>query len=92
MLPICLDVGTNNLSLQQDKDYVGLRTSRIQGEEYFDFMDEFMQAVFDRWPQVVVQFEDFESSKAVPLLNMYRNKYRCFNDDIQVITMIDFVA
>ena len=85
-------MGTNNLSLQQDKDYVGLRTSRIQGEEYFDFMDEFMQAVFDRWPQVVVQFEDFESSKAVPLLNMYRDKYRCFNDDIQVAMVFDIHA
>mmetsp|Transcript_24173 Transcript_24173/g.33150 ORF Transcript_24173/g.33150 Transcript_24173/m.33150 type:complete len:597 (+) Transcript_24173:1755-3545(+) len=83
VLPVCLDVGTNNLSLQQHKDYVGLRRNRIQGEEYFAFMDEFMQAVFDRWPQVVVQFEDFESSKAVPLLELYRHKYRCFNDDIQ---------
>lgn len=42
-----------------------------------------MQAVFDRWPQVAVQFEDFESSKAGPLLDSYRHKYRCFNDDIQ---------
>ena len=42
-----------------------------------------MQAVFARWPNVIVQFEDFESSKAVPLLDRYRNKYRMFNDDIQ---------
>ena len=46
-------------------------------------VDEFMTAVFDRWPNTVVQFEDFESSKAMPLLEKYRHKFRCFNDDIQ---------
>ena len=46
-------------------------------------IDEFMVAVFGRWPNVVVQFEDFETSKAVPLLAKYKDKYRCFNDDIQ---------
>ena len=56
---------------------------RLEGDEYYDMVDEFMQAVFDRWPHVVVQFEDFESSKAAPLLQKYRHRYRCFNDDIQ---------
>ena len=46
-------------------------------------IEEFMVAVFSRWPNVVVQFEDFETSKAVPILAKYRDKYRCFNDDIQ---------
>ena len=45
----------------------------------------FLTKVFSRWPDVVVQFEDFESVKAVPLLEKYRDKYRCFNDDIQVL-------
>lgn len=45
----------------------------------------FLKKVFSRWPDVVVQFEDFESVKAVPLLEKYRDKYRCFNDDIQVL-------
>jgi len=83
VLPITLDVGTNNEALLKDKNYVGLQTKRIQGEEYFEFLDEFMSAVFARWPGVVVQFEDFETTKAVPLLAKYRDKYRCFNDDIQ---------
>jgi hypothetical protein len=61
----------------------GVPMPRLEGDEYYDMVDEFMQAVFDRWPHVVVQFEDFESSKAAPLLQKYRHRYRCFNDDIQ---------
>lgn len=83
VLPVALDVGTNNQNLLNDPDYVGVRRPRIQGEEYFEMIDEFMAAVTSRWPHVIIQFEDFETSKAVPLLAKYRNKYRCFNDDIQ---------
>ena len=83
VLPVTLDVGTNNEALLNDDNYVGIPKRRLDGEEYFSLVDEFMEAVFDRWPNVVVQFEDFESSKAAPLLAKYRSKYRCFNDDIQ---------
>eukprot|EP00981_Chlorochromonas_danica_P009702 scaffold2799_cov159-Ochromonas_danica.AAC.19 len=83
VLPVTLDVGTNNEALLKDPFYVGTQRPRLQGDEYFDFIDEFMQAVFHRWPNVVVQFEDFETTKAVPLLAKYRDRYRCFNDDIQ---------
>lgn len=65
------------------------------GDDYFDFIDEFMQAVYNRWPNVVVQFEDFETSKAVPILEKYRNQYLCFNDDIQgtgCVTLAGIVA
>lgn len=58
-------------------------STRGTGAEYYSVVDEFMHAVFHRWPNVVVQFEDFESSKAVPLLARYRHRYRTFNDDIQ---------
>lgn len=78
-----LDVGTNNEELLADPEYVGLPEKRLEGDAYFDFVDEFMDAVFDRWPNVVVQFEDFETPKALPLLSKYRDTYRCFNDDIQ---------
>lgn len=83
VLPVQLDVGTDNEALRNDPNYIGCNVPRLQGEEYFDMLDEFMSAVYARWPGVVVQFEDFETSKAVPLLEKYREKYRCFNDDIQ---------
>jgi malate dehydrogenase (oxaloacetate-decarboxylating)(NADP+) len=83
VLPVVLDVGTNNQKLLADPGYLGVPEPRLEGEEYFDMLDEFMQAVFGRWPNVVVQFEDFATPKAVSLLAKYRHQYRCFNDDIQ---------
>jgi malate dehydrogenase (oxaloacetate-decarboxylating)(NADP+) len=83
VLPVMLDVGTNNETILKDPNYIGMRHRRLEGDEYYDMVDEFMTAVFHRWPNVCVQFEDFETSKAVPLLAKYRNKFRCFNDDMQ---------
>lgn len=83
VLPVVLDVGTNNKELLHDPNYIGVRHNRLHGPEYFDMCDEFMAAVFERWPDVVVQFEDFETPKAIALLSRYREKYRVFNDDIQ---------
>ena len=83
VLPVTLDVGTNNERLLADDDYLGVRARRLEGDAYFDMVDEFMHAVYLRWPDVVVQFEDFETPKAVPLLAKYRDTHRCFNDDIQ---------
>jgi len=83
VLPVTLDFGSNNKKLLDDPDYLGIRETRMGGPEYFEMCDEFMQAVFARWPNVVVQFEDFETTKCVPLLERYRDKFRMFNDDIQ---------
>jgi malate dehydrogenase (oxaloacetate-decarboxylating)(NADP+) len=83
VLPVMLDVGTNNQSLLDDPDYIGLREKRLEGPEYVDLVDEFIHAAFQRWPGVVVQFEDFETKKAVPMLERYRDRFRVFNDDIQ---------
>jgi len=82
-LPVTLDVGTNNQELLDDPMYMGWRHKRVQGEEYFDFVDEFIRQVTKRWPSVLVQFEDFAQGNATPLLKKYINKIRCFNDDIQ---------
>lgn len=82
-LPIVLDVGTNNSHLLADPMYMGWRNPRITGEEYNEFVDLFIQAVKRRWPEVLLQFEDFAQTNATPLLNKYRHQLCCFNDDIQ---------
>ena len=82
-LPIMLDVGTNNQSLLDDSHYMGWHHPRIEQDQYDEFLDLFIQAVKRRWPQVLLQFEDFNQTNALPLLNRYRNEVCCFNDDIQ---------
>ncbi|MCB5306772.1 NAD-dependent malic enzyme [Yersinia massiliensis] len=82
-LPVVLDVGTNNPQRLNDPLYMGWRHPRISGDEYYAFVDEFIQAVKRRWPNVLLQFEDFAQNNATPLLNRYRDELCCFNDDIQ---------
>ncbi|CAK7202324.1 hypothetical protein SEUCBS139899_005046 [Sporothrix eucalyptigena] len=82
-LPIVLDCGTANENNLKDPLYLGIRAKRVPVTEQQEFMDEFMEACAEVFPNMVVQFEDFESEKAFKYLDRYRNKYRCFNDDIQ---------
>ena len=72
VLPVVLDVGTDNEELLNGKFYLGVQKKRLRGKEYFDLVEEFMNAVRYRWPNVLVQFEDFDSSVAQPLLDKYR--------------------
>ncbi|CAN0875686.1 NAD-dependent malic enzyme 1, mitochondrial [Linum grandiflorum] len=83
VLPIMIDVGTNNEKLLGDPWYLGLQERRLDGDEYVSIIDELMEAIFTRWPKVIVQFEGFQSKWALELLQRYRNVYRMFNDDIQ---------
>ena len=82
-LPITLDVGCNNEKLVNDPMYMGKRTGRISGEAYFDFVEKFIESVVSLWPNVLLQFEDFAQPTAMPLLQHYRDRLCCFNDDIQ---------
>lgn len=82
-LPVVLDSGTANETNIKDPFYLGLRHKRVSMAEQQDFMDEFLEAAKDVFPDMVVQFEDFDSEKAFNYLDRYRNKYRCFNDDVQ---------
>lgn len=82
-LPIVLDVGTNNDQLLKDPLYMGWRHPRVTGSEYESFVDAFIKAVKRRWPNVLLQFEDFAQHNALPILKKYRKELCCFNDDIQ---------
>lgn len=82
-LPVMLDVGTNNEKLLNDPMYMGLRHKRVGQDDYNEFVELFIKAVKRRWPDAILQFEDFAQPNAMPLLQRYREQICCFNDDIQ---------
>ena len=82
-LPVTLDVGTNNEELRNDVLYLGYPRRRLEGKAYFDLVEEFVKAVQSRYPDALIQFEDFLTPNAYALLNKYRERVLCFNDDIQ---------
>jgi malate dehydrogenase (oxaloacetate-decarboxylating) len=82
-LPILLDVGTDNEALLNDPIYIGWQHHRVRGQEYDDFIDAFVAAVQRRWPNILLQWEDFAGTNAARLLTRYRDQLCTFNDDIQ---------
>jgi len=82
-LPIVLDVGTNNIERLKDPEYLGWRHERITGQAYFDFVEQFVQAVKHEFPNTCLQWEDFATPHARPILERYRDQLLTFNDDIQ---------
>ena len=82
-LPVLLDVGTDNAELLDDPVYLGWRHRRIGGADYDDFIDRFVRAVRAELPDVLLQWEDFATMHALPILERYRDQLLTFNDDIQ---------
>jgi malate dehydrogenase (oxaloacetate-decarboxylating)(NADP+) len=83
LLPMYLDAGTNNQQYLNDPLYLGLRRPRPSSEELYPFVDEFVEAVQEVFPNCCIHFEDWTGSDAVHLLARYRDKVCCYNDDIQ---------
>ncbi len=82
-LPVVLDVGTNRESLRNDPLYLGMRQARLNGPDYDALVEEFVMAAQAVFPGVLIQFEDFANHHAFALLERYRRRVPCFNDDIQ---------
>ncbi|WP_027695127.1 NAD-dependent malic enzyme [Vibrio litoralis] len=82
-LPIVIDVGTNNSKLLSDPLYMGWRHPRLSTAQYDHFIDDCLKALHKRWPKALIQFEDFAQANAMPILQRYKDKLCCFNDDIQ---------
>lgn len=82
-LGVMLDVGTNNESLLSSPEYLGYRSRRIEGHDYDEFMARFVAAVKNRWPNVLLQWEDFASKNSSRLLARHRDEILSFNDDIE---------
>ena len=82
-LPVLLDVGTNNTALLEDPLYIGYPRRRLAGRPYFALVDEFVRVVQKKYPNALIQFEDFLTPDAFTLLDAYRDRVLCFNDDIQ---------
>lgn len=83
VLPVVLDVGTNNQKLLDSPVYLGNQHKRVRGDQYFDFVDQFVQTTKGLFPDVYLHWEDFGRSNAAKILNEYKDKMVTFNDDIQ---------
>jgi malate dehydrogenase (oxaloacetate-decarboxylating) len=83
VIPVSLDVGTNNEGLLNDPLYVGNRHARVRGAAYDKFIDKYLETVSRLFPGALLHFEDFGADNARRILVTYRDTYRIFNDDMQ---------
>jgi len=82
-LAVDLDVGTDREDLREDSGYLGVREKRLTGDAYYKVLDQFVDAVQERWPKAIIQWEDFAKDVAFAVLKRYQDKLPSFNDDIQ---------
>lgn len=78
-----MDMGTDNEWLLKDEFYLGTRRKRVRGKEFWEFAEKSLNEISKKWPYCVVQFEDLSPDIAFDLLTKFRDKFPCFNDDIQ---------
>jgi malate dehydrogenase (oxaloacetate-decarboxylating) len=83
VIPVSLDVGTNNETLLNDPLYLGNRHARVRGADYDAFIKKYLQTAASRFPKALLHFEDFGADNARRILVTYRDQYRIFNDDMQ---------
>lgn len=88
VLPIQLDVGTNNPSLLNDPMYLGWRHERISGQEYDDFIDAFVQSITKKFPNILLHWEDVGRDNARRILTHYRDKICTINGDMQATGVV----
>lgn len=91
-LPIVLDVGTNNAERIADPEYLGWRNERVTGDEYDNFVEQFVDALTRRFPGVLLQWEDFAQHNATRLMHRYRDRALSFNDDIEGTAAVALAA
>lgn len=82
-LPISLDVGTDNEQLRKEPLYLGKKTPRLRGKEYYEFIEQFVQGIKRNYPAAILQWEDFSKANAFSLMDGYADVHPSFNDDIQ---------
>lgn len=83
VLAVGIDAGTNNQTLLDDPEYLGLKHHRVTGDRYYALIDQFVKEAKDLFPDALLHFEDFGRSNATVILNKYKNQMAVFNDDIQ---------
>ncbi|MGG2896141.1 malolactic enzyme [Enterococcus lactis] len=83
VLPVSIDAGTNNEELSNNPLYLGNRHARVEGETYYEFIDQFVQSATELFPELLLHWEDFGRGNAATILEKYEDKITTFNDDIQ---------
>ncbi len=83
VLPVSIDAGTNNEELLNNPLYLGNRHARVEGETYYEFIDQFVQSATELFPELLLHWEDFGRGNAATILEKYEDRITTFNDDIQ---------